>query len=106
MDFSDIPAFIAALMFGPLAAILVELFKNIIDYLMAGAKPVYRLEIWRISPRQLFVLPTYFVFKRLKMKKGLACFSRGRYIIYGCFYEYLKLCSHPASLYDFMGFVA
>ena len=38
VDFSDIPALIAALMFGPVAAILVELFKNIIDYFMTGSE--------------------------------------------------------------------
>ncbi|GIN97338.1 hypothetical protein J6TS1_32080 [Siminovitchia terrae] len=38
VDFSDIPALIAALMFGPLAAIIVELIKNILDYLMIGSE--------------------------------------------------------------------
>ena len=37
IDFSDIPALIAALIFGPVAGILVELFKNILDYFMTGS---------------------------------------------------------------------
>ncbi|WP_301281715.1 ECF transporter S component [Lysinibacillus capsici] len=37
IDFSDIPALIAALIFGPAAGILVELIKNILDYFMTGS---------------------------------------------------------------------
>ena len=32
VDFSDIPALIAALIFGPVAGILVEFLKNTLDY--------------------------------------------------------------------------
>ena len=31
IDFSDIPALLAAIIFGPAAAILVELLKNLLD---------------------------------------------------------------------------
>ena len=37
IDFSDIPALIAALIFGPVAGILVEFFKNGLDYIMTGS---------------------------------------------------------------------
>ncbi|WP_283247387.1 ECF transporter S component [Lederbergia citrea] len=73
VDFSDIPALIAALMFGPVAAILVELFKNILDYLTSGSEvgiPIGNMANFLAGI--LFVLPTYFVYKRLKMKRGLA----------------------------------
>ena len=33
IDFSDIPALIAALIFGPIAGILVEFFKNVLNYI-------------------------------------------------------------------------
>lgn len=73
VDFSDIPALIAAFLFGPLGAILVALFKNIIHYLMTGSEtgiPIGNFANFAASI--LFVLPTYFVFNRLKVKRGLA----------------------------------
>ncbi|MEK3885946.1 ECF transporter S component [Bacillus sp. FSL K6-3431] len=73
VDFSDIPALIAALLFGPLAAILVELFKNILDYLLMGSEaglPIGNMANFLAGIT--FVLPVYFVYNRLKMKKRLA----------------------------------
>lgn len=73
VDFSDIPALIAAFMFGPVAAIIVELIKNAIDYLMIGSEAGIPIgNFANFIAGIVFVLPTYFVFKRLKMKKGLA----------------------------------
>ncbi|MBW8349119.1 ECF transporter S component [Bacillus sp. IITD106] len=73
VDFSDIPAIIAALMFGPIAAILVELFKNILDYFITGSGgtgiPIGHFANFLAGI--LFVLPTYYVFKVLKAKWGL-----------------------------------
>lgn len=72
VDFSDIPALIAALLFGPVAAIVVEFIKNLIDYLMIGSEaglPIGNLANFLAGI--LFVLPTYFVYKRLKTKKGM-----------------------------------
>ncbi|MFD1707107.1 ECF transporter S component [Siminovitchia sediminis] len=73
VDFSDIPALIAALMFGPLAAIIVELIKNIIDYMMVGSEagiPIGNLANFMAGIA--FVLPAYYVFKKLRIKWGLA----------------------------------
>lgn len=72
VDFSDIPALIAALLFGPVAAIIVEFIKNLIDYLMIGSEaglPIGNLANFLAGI--LFVLPTYFVYNRLKTKKGM-----------------------------------
>ncbi|MBS4209724.1 ECF transporter S component [Bacillus sp. FJAT-50079] len=72
VDFSDIPALIAALLFGPIAAVLVELFKNILDYVMSGSEaglPIGNMANFLAGIT--FVLPTYFVYNRLKTKKGL-----------------------------------
>lgn len=72
VDFSDIPAIIAALMFGPVAAILVELFKNILDYFITGSGTGIPIgHIANFLAGILFVLPTYYVFKVLKAKWGL-----------------------------------
>ncbi|MBU8879148.1 ECF transporter S component [Bacillus sp. FJAT-29790] len=72
IDFSDIPALIAALIFGPAAGILVELFKNILDYFMTGsATGVPVGHIANFIAGILFVLPTYFVYNKLKTRKGM-----------------------------------
>lgn len=73
VDFSDIPALIAALLFGPLAAVLVELFKNVLDYLMIGSEaglPIGNMA--NFIAGICFVLPTYYVYKQLKTRKGMA----------------------------------
>jgi len=73
VDFSDIPALIAALMFGPAAAVLVELIKNIIDYLVIGSEAGIPIgNFANFAAGIVFVLPTYYVFKRLNKKWGLA----------------------------------
>ncbi|MCR2820270.1 ECF transporter S component [Lederbergia panacisoli] len=72
VDFSDIPAIIAALMFGPVAAILVELFKNILDYFISSSATGIPIgHIANFLAGILFVLPTYYVFKIVKAKWGL-----------------------------------
>ncbi|MBT2686935.1 ECF transporter S component [Bacillus sp. ISL-47] len=72
IDFSDIPALIAALIFGPAAGILVEFIKNILDYFMTGsATGVPVGHIANFAAGILFVLPTYYVYNKLKTKKGM-----------------------------------
>lgn len=72
VDFSDIPALIAALIFGPAAGILVELIKNILDYFMTGSEtgvPVGHTA--NFAAGVLFILPTYYLYQRVKTKKGM-----------------------------------
>jgi riboflavin transporter len=72
IDFSDIPAIIAALIFGPLAGVLVELIKNILDYFMTGsATGVPVGHVANFVAGTAFVLTTYFIFMKLKTKKGM-----------------------------------
>ncbi|WP_409270505.1 ECF transporter S component [Neobacillus sp. SCS-31] len=73
IDFSDIPALIAALAFGPVAGILVELIKNLLDYFMTGSQTGVPVgHIANFLAGILFILPTYFVYNRIKTKKGLS----------------------------------
>jgi riboflavin transporter len=72
IDFSDIPALLATLIFGPLAGILVEFFKNVLNYFMTGSAtgvPVGHVAnfIAGIS----FILPTYYLYNKLKTYKGM-----------------------------------
>ncbi|HEY4554488.1 MAG TPA: ECF transporter S component [Bacillaceae bacterium] len=73
VDLSDIPALIAAFLFGPLAAVLVELLKNILDYVMSGSEagiPIGNMANFLAGIT--FVLPSYYVYRRIKIKKGMA----------------------------------
>ncbi|HAQ06889.1 MAG TPA: riboflavin transporter FmnP [Bacillus bacterium] len=72
VDFSDIPALIAVLIFGPAAGILVELIKNTLDYFMTGSEtgvPVGHAA--NFAAGVLFILPTYYIYQRLKTNKGM-----------------------------------
>ena len=72
VDFSDIPALIAALIFGPLGAIIVEFLKNLLDWVMTGSQtgvPVGHLA--NFVAGILFILPTYYVYLKVSSKKGM-----------------------------------
>lgn len=72
VDFGDIPALVTAIILGPVAGILVELLKNIIDWVYTGSPtgvPVGHLA--NFVTGLLFILPTYFIYNKLRSKKGL-----------------------------------
>lgn len=72
IDFSDVPALIAAITMGPVAGILVELIKNILDWLFTGAPegiPVGHMA--NFATGVLFILPAYYIFKKFPTAKGL-----------------------------------
>jgi riboflavin transporter FmnP len=72
IDFSDIPALIAALIFGPMAGIVVELIKNAMDFVMTGSPTGVPVgHIANLVAGILFVLPTYFIFKKMDSKYGM-----------------------------------
>lgn len=104
IDFSDIPALIAALIFGPVAGIIVELIKNLLDYVMTGSLTGVPVgHIANLAAGVLFILPTYFVYKRLNSKKGHDIGSYCRNAYYGSADERAKLLCVPAGVYDFHG---
>ncbi|WP_335869761.1 ECF transporter S component [Bacillus sp. 2205SS5-2] len=72
VDFSDVPALIAAIIFGPIAGILVELIKNILDYFLTGSEtgvPVGHFANFMAGI--MFVLPVYFIYNKVKTKNGM-----------------------------------
>lgn len=72
IDFSDIPALIAAIIFGPVAGILVELLKNILDYIMTGSDtgiPVGHFA--NFIGGVAFILPAYYFYKKIGTKRGM-----------------------------------
>ena len=65
IDFSDIPALIGALVFGPMAGIMIELLKNVLDYFMTGSEtgvPVGHLQTL-CQELSLFYQLTMFIIK-------------------------------------------
>ena len=43
IDFSDIPALLAVILYGPGAGIAVEAIKNVLNYFIAGSARAFRL---------------------------------------------------------------
>lgn len=73
IDFSDLPALIGALIFGPMAAILVELLKNILDYFMTGSETGVPVgHIANFIAGLIYILPTYYIYNKIKTKKGMS----------------------------------
>ena len=72
IDFSDVPALIAAVTMGPVAGILVELMKNVLDWIFSGTPtgvPVGHMANFMTGI--LFILPVYFIYNRFTSVKGL-----------------------------------
>ena len=58
---------------GPVAGITVELIKNVLDWIFSGAPtgvPVGHMA--NLATSILFILPTYYMYKKLKSTKALA----------------------------------
>lgn len=72
VDFSDIPALIAALIFGPIAGIVVEFIKVVLNYLATGSPtgiPVGHIANFLAGIS--FILPTYYLYTKMKTRKGM-----------------------------------
>ena len=72
IDFSDVPSIIAIITMGPVAGILVELVKNILDWIYSGAPtgvPVGHMA--NFATGILFIFPTYYIYKKFPTIKGL-----------------------------------
>ena len=73
VDFSDIPALIAAITMGPLAGVLVAFLKNVLDWLFSGSPtgvPVGHMANFVTSI--LFVTPVYLIYRKVTSSKGIA----------------------------------
>ncbi|HSJ38496.1 MAG TPA: ECF transporter S component [Planococcus sp. (in: firmicutes)] len=73
VDFSDVPALIAAITMGPVAGILVAFFKNALDWLFQGSPtgvPVGHMANFVTSI--LFFMPVYLIYRKISTKKGMA----------------------------------
>ncbi|GER66057.1 riboflavin transporter FmnP [Weizmannia acidilactici] len=72
VDFSDVPVLVAALLYGPMASVVAELIKNILNYLSLGSEAGVPIgNAANFFAGILFVLPTYFIYRRMRTKKGM-----------------------------------
>ncbi|WP_040228282.1 ECF transporter S component [Bhargavaea cecembensis] len=72
VDFSEVPAIIAAITMGPAAGILVELFKNVLDWLFAGSPTGVPVgHIANFTTGVLFIMPVWWAYHRLSNAKGM-----------------------------------
>ncbi|EPD53201.1 ECF transporter S component [Paenisporosarcina sp. FSL H8-0542] len=73
VDFSDVPALIAAITMGPVAGILVALFKNVLYWIFSGSPTGVPVgEIANFVTSILFMLPVYAIYRKVSNTKGLA----------------------------------
>jgi riboflavin transporter len=72
IDFSDVPALIAALTMGPVAGILVELIKNVLEWISVGSPTGVPIgQMANFATGVLFILPVYFIYNKFSSLKGL-----------------------------------
>ncbi|KIL43560.1 riboflavin transporter FmnP [Jeotgalibacillus alimentarius] len=71
IDFSDVPALLAAILFSPMAGVVVEALKNILYYLFKGSGvPIGELS--NFIAGCAFILPVAFFYHKRKTKGALA----------------------------------
>lgn|SRR5690606_5823173 len=72
IDFSEIPAVLAIMTMGPIAGIAVELLKNVLHWFLSGSPTGVPVgEIANFATGILFIMPIYFIFKKVQNTKGL-----------------------------------
>ena len=72
IDFSDVPALIAAIIFGPVAGVIVEAIKNILHYGIQGSLTGVPVgEIANFIAGCLFIGPAAFLFRKYRTVKSL-----------------------------------
>lgn len=76
LDFSDIAALIGAFMFGPLAAIIIELLKNVLWFMFSGGVAGVPIgEFANFLSGLSFVLPIYYIYRYYQSKRSLVVAS-------------------------------
>ncbi|WP_062199493.1 ECF transporter S component [Massilibacterium senegalense] len=72
IDFSEVPALLITIIFGPIAGISVEAFKNILHYIFQTPPTGIPIdELANFIAGVCFILPTAFIFQKLRTQKGL-----------------------------------
>lgn len=72
LDFSDVPSVIALFAFGPLSGAAVEIVKILIKLVTVGTSTAYVGELANLIGVVLFIVPIWFVFKKMNYTKKAA----------------------------------
>ncbi len=70
MEFSDLPALLGAFALGPLAGVIIEAVKVLLNLLIDGTTTMYIGEAANFIMGCSFVLPAAFIYKYYRSKKG------------------------------------
>lgn len=70
LDFSELPILIGGFALGPVAAVLMELIKNLLNLLMNGTSTAFVGEFANFVTGCAFVLPAALIYKYKKTLKG------------------------------------
>ena len=68
MDFSDVIALIGSFALGPVAGVLIELLKNLLNILFTGSSTAYVGELANFVTGCAFVLPAALIYKHCKTR--------------------------------------
>lgn len=72
IDFSDIPALVGAIMYGPVAGVGIELLKNILHYFIKGSGTGVPVgEFANFLAGSVFIFVTSLVYMKIRSVKGL-----------------------------------
>ncbi|MFD0768568.1 ECF transporter S component [Bacillus sp. CGMCC 1.60114] len=72
IDFSDVPALIAAIIFGPISGVIVEAIKNVLYYGIQGSLTGVPVgEVANFVAGCLFILPATILFRKHRTVKSL-----------------------------------
>lgn len=115
IDFSEVPALLVTIIYGPVAGILVEAFKNTLHYIFQTPPTGIPIdEIANFLAGISFILPVAFVFKKFRTQKGLTLglilgvitmtliMSFLNYIAVFPAYAYFMGMELPANLFKFI----
>jgi riboflavin transporter FmnP len=74
-DFSSTPAIIGLFLMGPVEGILIEVIKLVIKLMLVGTNSMYIGELFNLISIFLFIVPTWFIFKKGKETRKAAAFA-------------------------------
>lgn len=102
LDFSDLPALIGGFALGPVAGVLIELIKNILNLIMHGTTTGGTGELANLLVGGIFVYVASFIYHRNKNKKnavmGLVAGTIAMTVVAGAF-NYFILIPLYATLF-------
>lgn len=70
IDFSEIPVLIGGFAISPMAAVIIELFKNLLNVIFQGTETAFVGELSNFIVGCAFVVPTSLIYRHQKTKKN------------------------------------